>query len=190
MVNLEGTLYCVATHQAPFTRWSSTSSKHLFTPAVRQGVVYATFEDGTPGVHVFDRRTGALLRTIPLPVTPTSQPLFTQDRVIVSTASTTHIISLMDGAEQQTLPRGGLLVPADNNLILVDTTNPGVTAYGSPPVITLSPATASSGSSIPWKIGTTVPEGSFTSRWTDPRLLHKARPLPIWGCSALCAPRR
>ncbi|WP_009965545.1 S8 family serine peptidase [Verrucomicrobium spinosum] len=159
VVNLEGTLYCVATHQAPFTRWSSTSSKHLFTPAVRQGVVYATFEDGTPGVHVFDRRTGALLRTIPLPVTPTSQPLFTQDRVIVSTASTTHIISLMDGAEQQTLPRGGLLVPADNNLILVDTTNPGVTAYGSPPVITLSPATASSGSSIPWKIGTTVPEG-------------------------------
>ncbi|WP_038159902.1 chitobiase/beta-hexosaminidase C-terminal domain-containing protein, partial [Verrucomicrobium sp. BvORR106] len=54
---------------------------------------------------------------------------------------------------------GGLLVPADNNLIIVDTTNPGVTAYGSPPVITLSPSTASSANVIPWKIGTTVPEG-------------------------------
>lgn len=159
VVNLEGTLYCVATHQAPFTRWNSASNKHLFTPAVRQGMVYAAFEDGTPGVHVFERSTGTLVRTVPLPVTPTSQPLFTQDRVIVSTPTATHIVSLLDGAVQQVLPKGGLLVPADNNLIIVDTTNPGVTAYGSPPVITLSPSTASSASIIPWKIGTTVPEG-------------------------------
>ncbi|MEZ0389848.1 MAG: chitobiase/beta-hexosaminidase C-terminal domain-containing protein, partial [Verrucomicrobium sp.] len=158
VVNLRGQVHCISTLQSPAVKWSSVAKDHAYNPVLAWGKVYTVSNGTTPTVRVYDRNSGTLLQTLPLPAQATSQPVVTQDCLIVSSGNTTQLIRVEDGTVQQTLPKGGLLTVADNTLVITNPTARTVDAFGAPPLIHFHPGSTASTTSIDVKTGVTIPE--------------------------------
>ena len=113
------------------------------TPAVAGDLVYAI---AGSEIWVFDAQTGVRLTvyTAPEDLLLVSQPLVTDDRLLVASDANTYMFDRWSGAITQTIPRGGKLTlagnvlfvaPSSSNLLSAWTINPVEPAADLPPTV-------------------------------------------------------
>jgi hypothetical protein len=144
LLNAGGSLVCVDL-EARAVAWTSNGFVMAGAPAVAAGITYAMSAAGP--VRALDVKTGALVRTYPMPqVSLLGQPVVTDDSLIVTYASSTFVFDLYTGMQRQQIGTGVSLAVAGDRLFITSG-NGTLYAYGAPPednaVPVAAPITAS-----------------------------------------------
>lgn len=115
----------------------SVNGQFTGTAAIAQGLVYAISANTVQAYSALEGRLRATF-TAPPSALLTGQPLITDDLVFAQSSTQTFVWGRHDQALVQTLPRGGTMSLADDQLI-VSSSDGRVTAYSAAPAVTFTP---------------------------------------------------
>lgn len=168
-----------------FVHWQRMSSTGNWaqTPVVHDGIVYAitlSQNSAQASLEALDLSNGRRLGAVSLPDTSFTQPIVTDDTIIVSCRTSSYpysgqtlVIDRATLAVRYTLPHGGLLALADNALYITDGdsngASPSVRRYAFPvaPPVNRPPVALANAFSIPEDTALTISTTALLANDSD-----------------------